>query len=148
MRTYRHNGLTIKLSDMHATPTGDMNGRRRVWALTRTYHLTVTADGLTETMIIPFGFRTDFATMPFVAQMLLGGRDDPGVAEAALVHDYCCVKNLPREYCNTKMWYLMLAMGVSRWKATAIYVALQIAGYKSPVSKLATRIKTWISLET
>jgi hypothetical protein len=148
MRTYKHNGLSIKLSDLRAEPTQKMNGRRRVWRLAMTYHLTVTADGLTESLIIPIGFQTDFATMPLVASLLLGGRDDPGVAEAALVHDFCCVKDLPREYCNTKMWYLMLAMGVPRWKATAIYVALMLFGYKSPCARLKQWVTGWLSLET
>jgi hypothetical protein len=108
----------------------------------------VRSDGVYETLTVPPGFQTDLATIPIFAQVFIGGRDDPGVGECAVAHDYMTINNLPREFCNTKMWHLMLALNVPRWRATAIYLALMMFGYKSPVSRLVKRIHGFFNMET
>src|SRR3990172_290187 len=146
--TYQRNGLKINVSRLLISPTNLMNGRRRVYMVTSPFKVIVRGVGLYENITVPNGFQTDFATIPLLAQVFIGARDNPGVLEASVIHDSACVNNWQREKANTMMYWMMLAFGVRRWRAAAIYLALMCFGYKSPVSRLARRIRSFFNMET
>lgn len=148
MTHYKSNGSSVDFSRLVLLPTGEMSGRRRVYQLGAPFWVYITADGLQHTIRVPQSFASDLATIPTVAQILIGNRDAPGVAECSVVHDWLCHVNAPRELANTTMWWLLLATGVPRWKATAIYLALMVFGYKSPWSRLWRWIGSISPMET
>ena len=145
---YQHNGLKVITSKLLLSPTDSMSGRRRVYRLTAPFTVMIKATGVNSTIRVPKDFDTDLATIPLIAQVFIGSRDDRGVAEAAVVHDWLCVQDAPRVYANSTMYYLLLAMSVPRWRAAAIFSALQLFGYKSIPSRLWRRVKELCSLET
>jgi hypothetical protein len=145
---YKRNGLKVLASDLALYPTSQMSGRRRIYRLVKHFRIHITMDGVKNVISVPAGFATDMATIPLVAQLLIGSRDDPGVAEAAVAHDWLCTQDAPREYANATMWVIMLALGVPRWRATAIYLALMLFGYKSLPSRLWRMIRGFQPLES
>jgi hypothetical protein len=133
---YKKNGLKVMVSDLELAPTQEMSGRRRVYRLIIPLDVSITASGVQSGVSVPAGFTTDLATIPLVAQVFLGGRDAPGVAEAAVIHDWLCETNAPRSFANSCLFCLLLAFNVPRWKALCFYFAVSVFGYKSWLSVL------------
>jgi hypothetical protein len=145
---YQRNGLKITVSDLLLSPTNLMAGRRRVYMVTSPFRVIVRGTGLYENIEVSSGFQTDLATIPLLAQVFIGARDNPGVLEASVIHDFACVNNWPREKANTMMYWMMLAFGVTRWRAAAIYLALMCFGYKSPLARLVRCFRQFFNMET
>lgn len=79
---------------------------------------------LGQTVTIPTGFTTDFASIPqmFLSHIGFIGHD------AAVVHDYLC-RNWPldkRETADTVFYEALLAMGVDPDKAYEMYQGVQL----------------------
>lgn len=145
-KTWKHNGLEIQLTPLHVIPTIHKNGRRRIWMLSKSFRLIIRGEGICETLNVPAGFETDFATLPVFTQILLGNRDD--YAEVAVFHDWLCANHAPRVFANAHMRFLMLAMGYPWWKTFLVWVGLQVFGYRSPVSNLWGRLRSFLKLKT
>lgn len=118
-------------------PTSKKNGRRRIWVLERDFHVEVCFAGGSLVITVPHGFETDLASIPMVAQLFLGGRDD--YAEEAVVHDFLCVEKMPRFFTNSTMRVLMKLLDRPHWKILCVFYALMVFGYGSPIFNFFNR---------
>jgi len=87
---------------------------------------------------VPFGFITDRASIPYLAQWLIpksGKYNRPSI-----IHDYLYKKGgftdenlewvkLNQKQCDITYYKLMLSRGVSRWKAYTQYKTLRMLGF-------------------
>ena len=138
MKTWKRNGLTIRMSRLETTPIDQWMGRRRLHMLVRDFSMSITSEGMTQTVVVPAGFRTDWATLPIFTQLVLGNRDD--WCEAALLHDMLCETNVPRFICNAWMRAALFCLGAPLWKQRLFFYGLMAVGYGSPVAAIATKI--------
>lgn len=77
---------------------------------------------------IPRGFITDFASVPRVLWWLFPPMGRYG--KAALVHDYLYyTKDVSRVEADRIFLHAMLMMGVARWKAHLMYIAVRLFGW-------------------
>lgn len=86
-----------------------------------------------ETIKVPAGFVTDFASVPFPASMLIP--KDGDYNQAAVLHDYLYSKlgNIPerkykRAQCDKIFIQAMRVLGVSRFKRHVMYRAVRLGG--------------------
>ena len=75
-----------------------------------------------RTIIIPRGFKTDFASIPRFGRWLVTGHDD--TRKAAVVHDYLCGGELPRREADLIFKHAMKEAGVPGWKRSLCYAAV------------------------
>lgn len=120
-------------------PTKKRNGRRRVWRLREPFEAIIHYPGGEMVITIPAGYETDLASIPLVAQVFLGGRDE--YAEEAVVHDWLCDHSMPRFFTNAQMRILMEVLNRPHWKILSVFYALMFFGYGSPIFNLFTRRK-------
>lgn len=86
------------------------------------YDLGFKGSGLTVS--VPAGFVTDLASIPRWLWWLMSPFD-PQYAAAAVLHDYLLTwSNFDRLTAHTVFLEALLNLGVERWKATAMYVAV------------------------
>ena len=77
---------------------------------------------------IPKGFITDFASVPRCFWSLIPPMGRYG--KAALLHDYLYnTKSVSRREADRIFLETMFLMGVSRWKAYVMYVAVRVFGW-------------------
>jgi hypothetical protein len=124
-------------SDIVIRPTLKRNGSRRVYALVKSFSFKLTFPGGVESINIPAGYETDFATLPLPLQLVLGNRDD--YLEESIIHDWLCDNNQPRFFTNAKMRQVMFVLKRPRWKRWAIFYGLMIFGYGSWLMSVFTR---------
>ena len=87
--------------------------------------LVVSIDG--HLLTVPQGFITDFASVPRLpfAYWIAGNR----AHKSATVHDYLyAVKLVSRDAADDVFYYSMLAEGVKKWIAKAMWAAVRIGG--------------------
>jgi len=137
------NGLRVESSELMLVPTDNYNGRRRIYKLGLPYSLTMLFEGGSCEIRVPTSFRTDLASLPIFAQIILGNRDDRGIMEAAIIHDWVCCRRLPAPIANGYMLLVMIVFGVPRWKRILILFGLTYFGYRSPISKFFKKAKEW-----
>lgn len=76
-----------------------------------------------ETIVVPAGFRTDFASVPWMFRRLFP-QDGPWTL-AAVVHDYFCEEKLRTSKVAAQVFReAMLDLGVPKWKAGSMYRAV------------------------
>jgi len=143
MKIWKRNGLTIKMTPLQTEPIDQWTGRRRQHKLLQDFTLIIVSEGMTQTVTVPKGFVTDWATVPLFCQLILGNHDD--YAEAAALHDYLCVTHVPYFVANSWMRSAMFALGAPKWKRIAFFYALMFFGYDSPLSHFFAKIKSWIT---
>jgi len=97
------------------------------------------SDLIGNTIVIPAGFKTDFATVPRLPLFydVLGNI----ARAAATVHDWMYyTQTYPRKTCDQVLSEAMQASGIHRWKGGAFYIAVRLFGAshygtnKSPVT--------------
>lgn len=79
-------------------------------------------------ILVPAGFRTDFASVP---RLLRGALDTANqVSPAALVHDwlYTC-QLLPRDQADEVFRVALIANGVPAWKARVYWLGVRAGGW-------------------
>ncbi len=107
----------------------DPNGRGYKTARTFAYDLGFKGSGLTVT--VPEGFQTDLATVPRALWWLFPPHD-PQYAAAAVLHDYLYSWRSPdgepfdRATADGIFLEAVLILGVARWKALAMFVAVRL----------------------
>lgn len=149
MKKWQKNGLEVTMSELSTSPTGARDGRRRVHRLNKPFYINIkstdrsTLEWMNMEIKVPMHFHTDFATLPLFCQLVLGNRDD--WMEAAVAHDWLCVKHINGWVANTWMRSIMLALGAPWWKRVAFFYGLQIFGYGSYLQKVGGRLWKWIS---
>lgn len=123
-------------------PTDKYNGRRRIYRLQQAFKFSLSFKGGSESINIPAGYETDLASLPVILQVILGNRDDCGILESSLIHDWLCDNNQPRFFTNAKMRQVQYVLGVPRWKRWAFFYGLMAFGYKSVIYEMC---KAWLS---
>lgn len=132
-------GSSFFVSPLRMQATAKSNGRRRIFRLTATFYVRWVGNGVSFELRVPRGFETDLASMPMAAQILLGDRNSPGVAEAAVAHDWLCQHRAPRAVANCCFNTIMMVSKVRRWKRVLIVAAVWMFGYQSFWSRLTLR---------
>ncbi len=85
-----------------------------------------------DVITVPGGFKTDFASIPRIFWRILppqgwGGHDRHG--PASVVHDYLYQKQArPKPEADLIFREAMLSLGVSPWRAAAMYWAVRLFG--------------------
>ena len=91
------------------------------------------AEGVTIT--VPVGFKTDFASIPRLAQPLIGNPAGQ-FGKAAVIHDYLYQTGIVSKVIADAIFYeAMLVLGVPGWKAKVMWTAVATRGgefYKGP----------------
>lgn len=126
-----------EFTDVILRPTEKRNGSRRVYELMSAFVFTLRYPGGTETIKIPPGYETDFATLPLPLQLVLGNRDD--YLEESIIHDWLCDNKQPRFFTNAKMRQVMFVLKRPRWKRMAIFYGLMVFGYGSYLMSIFSR---------
>ena len=110
--------LVVKLSDPAAN---DGTGQ---WELIEP--LSYYSDKIAQTVTVPAGFSTDFASVPrkaIIAYGIFGGR----AIRPAVVHDFLCRQDIvPRKKADLVFKEAMLVDGVPPAKALAMYDAVAL----------------------
>lgn len=106
-------------------------GFRRV---ERSFYYNVGAEESDESILVPKGFPTDFASVPWPASMLIPKDGDHN--QAAVVHDYLYSKlgKIPektytRRECDAIFLEAMAALGVNKFKRRIMYRAVRLGGW-------------------
>lgn len=103
----------------------------RRWRLVRNFVVRIrigvrkTGEVKVQSLTIPKGFETDFASVPRIFHSIFPPTGRYGVA--ALVHDYLCVeKPVTRREADAIFYDLMKRHGVKLWKAKVLYAAVRL----------------------
>jgi hypothetical protein len=100
----------------------------KTWYLRRTFAYDVGAEGSSETIMVPQGFTTDFASIPRVFWAVLPRWGKYG--NAAVIHDYLYYQQKYQRREADKIF--LEAMGVLQvpvWQKYPIYWAVRIGGW-------------------
>lgn len=85
------------------------------------------------TWTVPRGFVTDFASVPRFFWRLLppvGAGTHANYGLAAVLHDWLyATGKLPRKECDGLFYEAMRSLGVSRWRALAMYWSVRAFGW-------------------
>ena len=139
MSKYKVNGLTATVPHPpNLRPLDEYNGRRRKYELLTDFVIIISAKGVIQEITVKRGFKTDLASIPIFAQLILGNHDS--YLEPALVHDMLCDNNVERWYTNLKMREIMIALKYPLWKRLLVYYGLVFFGYKSLAMKLFKKV--------
>lgn len=103
--------------------TPDEEGRYRT---ERPFSFDLGVKGSRLTITVPEGFETDLASVPRWLWWLIAPHD-PQYAAAAVLHDYLCDwAGFDLMTAHAIFLDALLILGVDRWKATAMYLAVVI----------------------
>ena len=84
-----------------------------------------------DTIEVPVGFHTDYATIPFFMRSYFSPRDR--WAKAAVVHDFLYSKGSGRDYsrkdCDDIFFEGMEVLNVPSWKKWGAYFAVRLFGW-------------------
>lgn len=101
------------------------NDGRGEWVLKSA--LVYSSDVASTTIIVPAGFKTDFASVPRVPIAFVLAGDT--AHDAAVVHDYLYSAGaLPREVADAVLLEAMAVSGVPSWRRYAMYWAVRAFG--------------------
>ena len=102
----------------------------KTWAVWKefTYHVGELNSG--ETIKVPFGFQTDFASVPPIFRFFVPRWGKYG--KAAIVHDFCYwEQQYPHERADEIYREAMGVSGVARWRMSVMYRAVRRFGERS-----------------
>ena len=113
------------LTVLDVQPTGGYEGGRSLWQLVNP--LVFESDVVKDSVHVPEGFLTDFASvprLPFV-YLLMADTGHP----AAVVHDYLYRTGAyPRHVCDLVFHEALAAVGVSFWRRKLMHAAVRVGG--------------------
>ena len=92
-----------------------------------------TLSHMSQVIKVPMHYKTDLGTIPLIAQLFLGGRDD--YAEIYVLHDWCCDNHIPYFISNAWLRSGLYCVGCPWYKRLPIYYAVMVFGYDSLFSK-------------
>lgn len=109
---------------------GEWNDDMDKFTLTEEFeYYTGTKDVPGDTIIVPAGFVTDFASVPKFLHWLMHPTGRHG--KAAVIHDYMYkMKLYNRATCDNIFYDAMVVLNVSKVKALAMYKAVRLFGEK------------------
>lgn len=112
---------TMWASDLVVAPA---TTAMRRWILQRDFLVHIRIGVKVQSVTVPKGFITDFASVPRALQWLIPPMGRYGAA--AVVHDYLCVTNhVSRKEADVIFLHLMRQEGVKPWKAYLMYAAVR-----------------------
>jgi Protein of unknown function (DUF1353) len=100
----------------------------RTWVIRCDFGYDVGSEGSGDTIDVPVGFRTDFASVPRVLWVFLPPWGRYG--NAAVIHDYLYwVQSRSRQEADSILLEAMDVLGVSPLQKLPIYWAVRVAGW-------------------
>jgi len=82
-----------------------------------------------EVIIVPKGFKTDFASIPRVFWTIIGSPIGK-YGKAAVIHDYLYyTKRYPRKRADQIFYEAMGVLKVDQWRRRSMFMAVRIAGW-------------------
>lgn len=78
---------------------------------------------------IPFGYSWDGASIPSVAEWLVGNPLDPEFRVASMLHDGGYEDRTTRVIHDCIFYYMLRYVGVPKWKAMLMFAAVRIGGH-------------------
>lgn len=97
----------------------------RRWKLMRDFPVHIRVGVRVQSVVVPKGFVTDFASVPRILHAVFPPMGKYGAA--ALVHDYLRVETLVSPKEADKLFYsIMVRHGVKSWKARIMYAAVRL----------------------
>ena len=113
--------LSVELEDQQAAQG------RGSWSLSK--KLVYQSDVAAQTITIPVGFVTDFASVPRFPSLFFSIFGDIA-SEAAVVHDYLYYTGiLGRKLSDEVLREAALATGCAHWKAMGLYLGVRLVGW-------------------
>lgn len=99
-----------------------------LWQTEREFEYHVGQEDSGERIVVPKGFITDFASVPWPASMLIPMSGQYN--QAAVLHDYLySIQTLPRKRCDDIFLEAMTVLGVNVFKRQIMYRAVRIGGW-------------------
>ena len=104
----------------------------RHWKLTRSFSYDAGFKGSWQTITVPAGFITDFASSPFVVWSFIPKWGKYG--KAAIIHDYLYQKHrfnrrYTRKYADGIFLEAMVVLDVARWRRKLMYWGVRAFGW-------------------
>jgi len=101
------------------------NGEK--WVVRKEFFYDVGFEGSKDTIVVPSGFVTDFASVPRVLWSIFPKWGVYG--PASIIHDYLYFSHeKTREEADYIFYEGMLVLGIKKWKAKILYNAVKIFG--------------------
>ena len=96
----------------------------RLWQVEKTFSYFIGKDEV-EFVVVPFGFITDFASVPRGLWNLFP--PDGEYTQSAVLHDYMCVTNTFSQLKIDRIFYESMGiLGVPKWRRVIMYLAVRI----------------------
>lgn len=106
----------------------------RNWKLLRDFPVHIRVGVRVQSVVVPKGFVTDFASVPRILHAVFPPMGKYGAA--ALVHDYLCVERpVTRKEADKLFYNLMIRHEVKPWKAKIMYAATRLYAILTGVDK-------------
>lgn len=119
------------ISDMVVAPA---TTSMRRWKLQRDFPVHIRVGVRVQSVVVPKGFVTDFASVPRILHAVFPPMGKYGAA--ALVHDYLCVeKPVTRKEADKVFYNIMNRHDVKSWKAKIMYAAVRLYAILTGVDK-------------
>ena len=100
---------------------------KRLWEVEREFTYYIGDEESNESVTVPEGFMTDFASIPRIFWTILP--PDGEYTQAAVLHDYLYhTKIFDRKKCDAIFLEAMTVLNVPRWKRWIIYRAVRLFG--------------------
>lgn len=130
--------------ELIATPLDD----GKTWVIREEFQYDVGAKGSGDSVIVPVGFVTDFASIPKIFWSLLPNWGPYG--KAAIIHDYLYFShNRSKKEADNIFYEGMLVLNVPKWKASLIYQCVHLFGegsYKKPGGRMIKTKDSYIQI--
>lgn len=104
-----------------------VNASMTRWKLMRDFPMHIRISGKIESMVVPKGFVTDFASVPWIFRLVFPQMGKYGAA--AVVHDYMTMTRetpFTRKEADRIFYSIMERHGVKSWKAKLMYGAVRL----------------------
>jgi hypothetical protein len=78
------------------------------------------------TFLVPQGYRTDGASIPWIFWRLIGTPFSPTYSIASMCHDWQCDQKWPVQEMSDLFYQNLINAGVSKWKAKLMYHSVYV----------------------
>ena len=118
--------MSLFTKSLVVTPYSD----GKTWRLTEEFGYAIGSEGSSNTINVPAGFTTDFASVPRLLWFFLPQWGKYG--NAAVIHDYLYyIQTTSRTEADRIFLETMLVLDVPRWKRYCLYTGVRIGGWWS-----------------
>jgi hypothetical protein len=96
----------------------------RTWQVEREFTYYIGQENSNNFIVVPKGFITDFASIPFIFWSILP--PDGEYTQAAVLHDYCCSHGWLKSTADFIFYEAMGVLGVPSWKKSVMFFAVRL----------------------